>query len=96
MQKFAEQEEFELALDCREKLNMLSKIKLKRITSLNRDLNADVIARSYLLYGVSYRSLFPDNRRRYFPPFPRVVFGCPAAALSRRRSFDSANGKSPR
>lgn len=44
MQKFAAQEEFELALDCREKLNMLSKIKLKRITALNRDLNADVIA----------------------------------------------------
>lgn len=44
MQFFSEREEFELALDCREKLNMLSKIKLKRITSLNRNLNADVIA----------------------------------------------------
>ena len=44
MQHFAAQEEFELALDCRDKLNMLSKIKLKRITALNRDINADVIA----------------------------------------------------
>ena len=44
MLKFAENEEFELAMDYREKLNMLSKLKLKRITSLNRALNADVIA----------------------------------------------------
>ena len=44
MRDFAAREEFELALDCREKLNMLSKIKLKRITALNRNLNADVIA----------------------------------------------------
>ena len=41
---FAENEEFELAMEYREKLNMLSKLKLKRITSLNRALNADVIA----------------------------------------------------
>ncbi|MBQ3221390.1 MAG: excinuclease ABC subunit UvrC [Clostridia bacterium] len=41
---FAEQEEFELAMEYREKLNMLSKLKLKRITSLNRSLNADIIA----------------------------------------------------
>ena len=44
MLHFAENEEFELALDYREKLFMLSKLKLKRITSLNRALNADVIA----------------------------------------------------
>lgn len=44
MLHFAENEEFELALDYREKLSMLSKLKLKRITSLNRALNADVIA----------------------------------------------------
>ncbi len=44
MAYFAENEEFELALDCRTKLEMLSKIALKRITSLNRDINADVIA----------------------------------------------------
>ncbi len=44
MLKFAEREEFELAMQYREKLNMLSKLKLKRITSLNRALNADVIA----------------------------------------------------
>ncbi len=41
---FAENEEFELAMEYREKLNMLSKLKLKRITSLNRAINADVIA----------------------------------------------------
>ncbi len=44
MLRFAENEEFELAMEYREKLQMLSKLKLKRITSLNRALNADVIA----------------------------------------------------
>ena len=41
---FAENEEFELAMEYKQKLEMLSKLKLKRITSLNRALNADVIA----------------------------------------------------
>ena len=44
MLKFAENEEFELAMEYREKLAMLSKLKVKRITSLNRALNADIIA----------------------------------------------------
>lgn len=44
MMRFAENEEFELAMEYREKLQMLSKLKLKRITSLNRALNADIIA----------------------------------------------------
>lgn len=44
MLRFAENEEFELAMEYREKLQMLSKLKLKRITSLNRSLNADIIA----------------------------------------------------
>lgn len=44
MAYFAGNEEFELALSCRDKLAMLSKLKLKRITSLNRDVNADIIA----------------------------------------------------
>ena len=44
MTVFAENEEFELAMEYREKLAMLSKLKLKRITSLNRALNADIIA----------------------------------------------------
>ncbi len=44
MLKFAENEEFELAMEHREKLQMLSKLKLKRITSLNRAINADIIA----------------------------------------------------
>lgn len=44
MLRFAQNEEFELAMEYREKLAMLSKLKLKRITSLNRALNADVIA----------------------------------------------------
>ncbi len=44
MRFFAENEEFELAMDYREKLAMLSKLKLKRITALNRNINADIIA----------------------------------------------------
>ncbi len=44
MRRFAENEEFELAMEYREKLQMLSKLKLKRITSLNRAINADIIA----------------------------------------------------
>ncbi len=44
MLRFAENEEFELAMEYREKLNMLSKLKLKRITSLPRAINADIIA----------------------------------------------------
>ena len=44
MTRFAENEEFELAMDYREKLSMLSKLKLKRLTSINRCINADVIA----------------------------------------------------
>ena len=44
MFRFAEQEEFELAMEYREKLAMLSKLKLKRITALSRAINADIIA----------------------------------------------------
>ncbi|MBQ8428280.1 MAG: excinuclease ABC subunit UvrC, partial [Clostridia bacterium] len=44
MLRFAENEEFELAMEYREKLSMLSKLKLKRITALSRSLDADVIA----------------------------------------------------
>ena len=44
MLRFAENEEFELAMEYREKLNMLSKLKQKRITAINRALNADIIA----------------------------------------------------
>ena len=40
----SEKEEFELALKYRDNLNSLEKIKLKRITSLNKFINADVIA----------------------------------------------------
>ena len=41
---FAEQEEFEIAQNYKEKLAMLEKIKLKRITSLNRFINADIVS----------------------------------------------------
>ncbi len=44
MLKFAEEEEFELAMNYREKLQMIGKLKLKRITSLNRYIDADIIA----------------------------------------------------
>lgn len=44
MLSFAESEEFELAMDYKNKLQMLSKLKLRRITSLNMCINADIIA----------------------------------------------------
>ncbi len=44
MLALAENEEFELAMEYREKLQMLSKLKLKRLTAINRCINADVIA----------------------------------------------------
>ena len=44
MEQYAQAEEFELALDCRNKLEILSKVALKRITALNRDINADIVA----------------------------------------------------
>ena len=54
MLSFAESEEFELAMDYREKLAMLSKLKLKRITALNRNINADIIAyRTNNLYSAA-------------------------------------------
>lgn len=50
MQRFAENEQFELALCYREKLKMLKKIDGKKIVSLNRFINADVI--SYVDNGI--------------------------------------------
>lgn len=44
MQRFAKLSEFELAISVREKLKMLDKIKQKKITNLNRFINADIIA----------------------------------------------------
>ncbi|MDE6442057.1 MAG: excinuclease ABC subunit UvrC [Clostridia bacterium] len=44
MFKAAEGENFELALDYKSKLEMLSKLEAKRITSLNRFIDADIIA----------------------------------------------------
>ncbi len=44
MQKYSQKEDFELAMSCRDKLNMLAGIKEKRITSMNRFVNADIIA----------------------------------------------------
>lgn len=46
MNECAEKEEFELALKYKENLNSLEKIKLRRITSLNKFLNADIVAYS--------------------------------------------------
>ncbi|MCH5146967.1 MAG: excinuclease ABC subunit UvrC [Clostridiales bacterium] len=40
----AESENFELALDYKNKLSMLSKLEAKRITSLNKAIDADIIA----------------------------------------------------
>lgn len=44
MRKFADEEEFELAMEYREKAKMIEKLKLKRITSLNRYVDADIVA----------------------------------------------------
>lgn len=44
MERCSEIEEFELALSYRDRLKMLDKIKLRRITALNRFVNVDVIA----------------------------------------------------
>ena len=44
MLKFSMLEEFELAMNYRDKLKMLEKIKLKRITSLNKFVDIDVLA----------------------------------------------------
>lgn len=44
MAEFSEREEFETALKYREILSSVEKIKLKRITSLNKFLSADIIA----------------------------------------------------
>lgn len=44
MTKFSLLEEFELAISYREKLKMLEKIKLKRITALNKFVDIDVLA----------------------------------------------------
>ena len=59
----SEKEEFELALKYRQNLESLEKIKLKRITSLNKFLNADVIA--YRANGVysTVNILFVRNGR---------------------------------
>ncbi len=44
MARFAENEEFELALEYRERIEMLKKLQLKRITAMPRDVDADVWA----------------------------------------------------
>ena len=59
----SQREEFELALKYRDKLLSLEKIKLRRITSLNKFINADVIAyRSNGLYS-AVSMLFVRNGR---------------------------------
>ena len=59
----SEKEEFELALKYRDKLASLEKIKLRRITSLNKFINADVIAyRANGLYS-AVSLLFVRNGR---------------------------------
>ncbi len=44
MKKFAEAEEFELALEYRDRLRMLEKLKERRITAMPRDVDADIWA----------------------------------------------------
>ncbi len=59
----SEREEFELALKYKENIESLEKIKLKRITSLNKFINADVIA--YVSNGIysAVSVLFVRNGR---------------------------------
>ncbi len=59
----SEREEFELALKYKENIDSLEKIKLKRITSLNKFINADVI--SYASNGIysAVNVLFVRNGR---------------------------------
>ncbi|MBO5286366.1 MAG: excinuclease ABC subunit UvrC [Clostridia bacterium] len=56
MQSYAENEEFEAALNCREKLKSLEKLKVRRITALNNFIDADVICVAsngiYTVYNV--------------------------------------------
>lgn len=44
MLRFAEEEEFELAMDYRNKIDMLANLRLKRITSMPRNVDADIWA----------------------------------------------------
>lgn len=44
MERFAENEEFELAMEYREKIEMLKKLRLRRITAMPREVDADVWA----------------------------------------------------
>ncbi len=44
MAAFAENEEFELAMEYRDRIGMLKKLQLKRITSMPRDVDADIWA----------------------------------------------------
>ncbi|MBR7185886.1 MAG: excinuclease ABC subunit UvrC [Clostridia bacterium] len=46
MQKFAEEEQFELALDYRNKIRMLAKLGERRITAMPKDVDADIWAYS--------------------------------------------------
>ncbi len=63
MYSASEREEFELALKYKENIESLEKIKLKRITSLNKFINADVI--SYSSNGIysAINVLFVRNGR---------------------------------
>ena len=46
MLRFAENEEFELALEYRDRIEMLSRLKLRRITAMPKDVEADIWARA--------------------------------------------------
>lgn len=44
MKRAVDNENFELALDCRDKIAMIKRLEGKRITALNRNIDADIIA----------------------------------------------------
>ncbi len=63
MMKASENEEFELAIKYKENLLSLDKLKLKRLTSLNKFLNADVIALASNGIYTAINILFVRNGR---------------------------------
>ncbi len=77
MMQASEREEFELALKYKENILSLDKIKLKRITSLNKFLNADILA-------------YKDNG--LYSVISLLVVRSGRMLGGKNFSFDSANG----
>ena len=97
MQKFAENEEFELALEYRDRIEMLSRLKLRRITAMPKDVEADIWARATNgIYGaicvlVTRRGIMQGRgrgRRELSELSHPILFLARAAARARHRRRD--------